>query len=81
VKPRFLIDTDWSIDYLQGKPETTARVADLLRRKVLALSIVCLAELYEGVIYSRDPARRERALNQFVCRHFEHVQGLRVESL
>ncbi len=134
MKPQFLIDTDWSIDYLQGKPKTTARVADLLRQKVLALSVVCLAELYEGGIYSRDPARRERALNQFIrgvrlltldkeiarifgqergrlrkakkmsgvgdldlliaatarrhdltlltnnCRHFEHVQGLRVES-
>lgn len=135
MKLRYLLDTDWAIDYLQGKPAIVARVRELLRRKVLGLSFVSLGELYEGVIYSREPARRERMLRQFLRsprllpldraivrtfgsergrlrqakktgqigdldiliaatalrhdltlltnnrRHFEHIQGLRMESL
>ncbi len=32
----------------------------------LALSIVSLAEVYEGVFYSRDSQESERALNKFL---------------
>jgi tRNA(fMet)-specific endonuclease VapC len=61
-----LIDSDCSIDYLQGKAATLTRVNDLIRRRRLAISIVCVAELYEGVLYSREPATRERALKHFL---------------
>lgn len=66
MKATFLLDTDWTINYLQGERETVARVQELLRHKALALSIVSLAELYEGVIYSDEPALRERVLRQFL---------------
>jgi len=66
VKLTHLIDTDWSIDYLQGKPATLGRVNELVRRRVLGISIVCIAEIYEGVLYSREPVSRERALKHFL---------------
>lgn len=61
-----LIDTDWSIDYLQGKAAAVKRVNELVRRRRLTISIVTVAELYEGVIYSHEPPRRERALKYFL---------------
>jgi tRNA(fMet)-specific endonuclease VapC len=36
------------------------------RRGALALSAVSLAELYEGVYYSRDPGKSEMVLNDFL---------------
>jgi len=66
VTQTHLIDTDWSIDYLQGKIATVRLVNELVRRRRLAISIASVAELYEGVIYSHEPVRRERALKQFL---------------
>ena len=66
MKHTHLIDTDRSIDYLHGKSATLGRVNELVRRRVLAISIVCVAELYEGVIYSREPTQRERTLKHFL---------------
>ena len=60
-----LLDSDWIIDYLTGVPETVARV-DALRSEGVSMSIVSLAELYEGTLYSRDPQAREAELASFV---------------
>lgn len=62
---RYLIDTDWTIHYLNGLPDVVRRV-DGLRDEGVALSIVSLAELYEGVYYSRDPHASERQLTEFL---------------
>jgi tRNA(fMet)-specific endonuclease VapC len=51
---RFLVDTDWVIEYLRGTPAMVTRLTEL-QPQGLALSIISLAELYEGVFYSRDP--------------------------
>jgi tRNA(fMet)-specific endonuclease VapC len=45
---------------------TVSRRLEDLAPEGLALSIVSLAEIYEGVYYSRDPARSEEVLNQFL---------------
>ena len=44
---RYLLDTDWVISYLRGHGETVSRLDELLPEGV-GLSIVSLAELYEG---------------------------------
>jgi len=44
---RYLVDTDWVIHYLNGHREIVARVQDL--SPDIALSVISLAELYEGV--------------------------------
>ena len=62
---QYLIDTDWVIHYLHGHTAIVARL-DELQPQGVALSIVSLAELYEGVYYSRDPEGDERDLNDFL---------------
>lgn len=82
----YLVDTDWIIDHLNGVAAVTVRLTEL-RSVGLAVSIISLAELYEGVHYSRDPARSETSLQQFltglsvlaiddeVCRIFGRERG------
>lgn len=62
---RYLIDTDWVIHYLNGHPKIVERLEEL-REEGVGLSVVSLAELYEGVYYSRDPDGNERSLNDFL---------------
>ena len=58
---QFLVDTDWVIDYLNGIQSVTQRF-DELRPEGIGLSIVSLAELYEGVLGATDPQADESAL-------------------
>ena len=44
---RYLLDTDWVISYLRGHDETVKRLDELLPEGV-GLSIISLAELYDG---------------------------------
>jgi tRNA(fMet)-specific endonuclease VapC len=62
---RYLIDTEWVIHYLNGRPDIVARILDLGRHGI-AMSMISLAELYEGVFYSREPRRSEEALQDFL---------------
>ncbi len=62
---KYLIDTDWVIDHLRLVAPVTTRLAELTPEG-LALSIVSLAELYEGVYYSRDPVQSEEVLKSFL---------------
>jgi len=62
---RCLIDTDWAIHYLNDHPGVIQRLGEL-QDDGLALSIISLAELDEGVFYSRDPEGDERALRDFL---------------
>ena len=64
---KYLIDTDWATDHLRQVGTVSRRWEDLAPEG-LALSIVSLAKIYEGVYYSRDPARSEEVLNQFLER-------------
>ena len=83
---QYLVDTDWVISYQRGIPRVVNRLNALLPHGV-GLSIVSIAELYEGVIYSTDPYAEERALRNFlnsvgivwldeeVCRIFARERG------
>ena len=67
---RYLIDTDWVIDHLRQVEVVTRRLEELTPEG-LALSIVSLAELYEGVYYSRDPVQSEEVLKGFLAPDLE----------
>jgi tRNA(fMet)-specific endonuclease VapC len=54
----YLVDTDWAVHWLHGHERIRQRMAEL-RERGLALSAVSLAELWEGVCYSRDPQESE----------------------
>ena len=62
---RYLVDTDWAIHHLNGHPVITQRLQDL-QHEGLGLCVAALAELYEGVYYSRDPEASEQSLRAFL---------------
>ncbi len=61
----YLIDTDWVIDHLNHVERVTRRLEEFAPDG-LALSIISLAELYEGVYYGSDPGESEAALQRFL---------------
>lgn len=66
MNPSYLVDTDWVIHYLNGQSAIVSKLQELQGRG-LAVSLISLAELYEGIYYSRDPKARELDLNNFLA--------------
>ncbi|HUT34675.1 MAG TPA: type II toxin-antitoxin system VapC family toxin [Planctomycetota bacterium] len=64
---KYLIDTDWAIDYLAEKPEAVAAVGGLLEGTV-SISAVSVGELCEGAHLSRNPAEKLKSLDAFLSR-------------
>ena len=64
---RYLVDTDWVIHYLNRIGRVVDRVVELTPEG-LALSIISLAELHEGVLGSANPEHSERELRAFLER-------------
>jgi tRNA(fMet)-specific endonuclease VapC len=61
----YLIDTDWIINYLFGQEKTFEKVEEL-KQHGIALSVISLAELYEGVYYSKNPEASQKGLEDFL---------------
>jgi tRNA(fMet)-specific endonuclease VapC len=86
VNLHYLVDTDWIIHYLHGRKDITARLATL-KESGLAISIISLAELYEGIYYSTNPEGNEQGLKDFltgvtilnvedsICKVFGQLRG------
>ncbi len=62
---RYLVDTDWVIHYLHGVESVVRRLDDLTPDD-LGVSIISLAELYEGIPNSVNPQDDERGLVDFL---------------
>ena len=62
---RYLVDTDWVIDQLRGKEEVREKLKEL-RPAGVAVSIISLAELYEGIYSSRDPVKDQKILENLL---------------
>lgn len=52
---KYLVDTDWIIDHFRGVELITRKLEDAAHQGV-AISIISLAEIYEGIFTSNDPA-------------------------
>jgi len=65
MKLSYLIDTDWIIHYLNGNDKIVEKLTSL-KDAGLAISVIPLAELYEGVYYSTNPIGNEQALKYFL---------------
>jgi predicted nucleic acid-binding protein len=65
MNARYLVDTDWAIDHLNGRERTRQRLEELAARG-LGFSMISLAEVYEGILYSQDPEKNERGLQDFL---------------
>ncbi len=63
-----LLDTDWAINYLNRVPRTVRRM-DELRPEGISISIVSVAELYEGVLNSNNPVHNENRMTDFLGRY------------
>jgi tRNA(fMet)-specific endonuclease VapC len=62
---KYLVDTDWAIDHLHNVRRIVQRLEELTPEG-LGVSIVTLAELYEGIFNSTDPQGNERGLRDFL---------------
>ena len=61
----YLVDTDWAIHYLNGQERIRRRLEE--HREVgLALSVISLAEVFEGIYYSTNPKGNKQGLNEFL---------------
>ncbi|NQE52023.1 hypothetical protein C5S29_00420, partial [ANME-1 cluster archaeon GoMg3.2] len=80
----YLVDTDWIIHGLHGKEKEVTKLLEL-KKEGLAISVISLAELYEGVYGSADPVSNERVLKDFLTgvtvleiNEFERVENLKI---
>ena len=67
---RYLVDTDWVIHYQRGHTTIVRGLNNLLLARGAAsigISIISLAELYDGVIGSANPEANGRALRNFLA--------------
>ena len=62
---KHLIDTDWAVHHLRGNRRITRRIEELLPEGI-GVSIISIAELYEGVANSSDPHQDEATLLRFL---------------
>ena len=69
---QFLADTDWVISYQRGVVPVVQRFDSLLSDGV-GLSIISVAELYDGILGSRDPVGGEQSLRDFLAMGIEIV--------
>lgn len=61
----YLVDSDWTVWWLRGRPEAVTALRDLYSAG-LAISAVTLAELWEGIEGSKDPAVGRQGLLDFL---------------
>jgi tRNA(fMet)-specific endonuclease VapC len=65
VSVLYLLDTDWIVDHIRGDERTRLKLKELTPEAV-AVSIVSVAELYEGVYSSRDPGKTMEGVQDFL---------------
>ena len=70
---KYLVDTDWVIDYLKGI-DAAIQLLDVLALDGLAMSVISYGEVYEGIIYGRNVMQHEQAFQGF-------LEGVSVVSL
>lgn len=63
---KYLIDTDWIIDHLKGQDRVVRKLEELAPEEA-AISVISLAEVYEGVYYSKDPVKSQQLLEEFLA--------------
>ena len=59
------MDTDWAIDYLHKADRTVRRLEELFTDGV-GMSVISLAELYDGLAGSKNPDTGAEALHLFL---------------
>jgi tRNA(fMet)-specific endonuclease VapC len=65
MKSTFLVDTDLIIDHLNRKESARNKLREL-KPSGIAVSMISVAELFEGVYYSKDPILSQNILEAFL---------------
>ena len=68
---RYLVDTNWAIDYMHGHQPIVERFDELLPHGI-GLSVISLAELYDGILGDANRQHAERGLQVFLS-HIEEI--------
>lgn len=63
---RYLVDSDWIIDHLHRRRAVVERYRELAPEGI-GTSIICLGEVYEGMIGKPDQERQERDFEAFLA--------------
>jgi tRNA(fMet)-specific endonuclease VapC len=83
---RYLLDTDWIVDVLNGQEKAINTVLELASAG-LAVSIITYGELYEGAAFANDPQPALSGLRSFlkgkamlpltqpIMERFAHIRG------
>ena len=61
----YLLDTSWVVGHLRSTPQIVSSIQEF-HEEGLAVSIVSVAELYEGVFRSNQPDANEESLKDFL---------------
>jgi tRNA(fMet)-specific endonuclease VapC len=61
----YLVDTDWIIDHFNHIQKTSQKLKEL-QPAGIAMSVISLAELYEGVHYSKNPSKSQQVIEAFL---------------
>jgi tRNA(fMet)-specific endonuclease VapC len=62
---KYLIDSDWVADYLNGR-QPAFNLFDRLADEGVAISVITLGEIYEGIYYGTDPTGNEIGFQQLL---------------
>jgi predicted nucleic acid-binding protein len=62
---RYLIDTDWLIDYLKGKI-AAGQLLDHLVHEGIAISLITYGEILEGIYFGKNPKEQEQVFRAFL---------------
>lgn len=61
----YLIDSDWVIDYLSGRP-AAGNLIDRLAESGIAISLLTYREVVEGLRGSHEPTTADQVLHRFL---------------
>ncbi len=67
---KYLIDTDGVIDHCKGEERVVKQLEELASEGI-GISVIFLAEIYEGVYYSRNPEKSQQLLEEFLAPDLE----------
>jgi tRNA(fMet)-specific endonuclease VapC len=61
----YLVDSDWVAEYLKGRT-AAIKLLNGLAPSGLAVSLITVGEIYEGIYYGHDPKTHEAGFRQFL---------------
>jgi tRNA(fMet)-specific endonuclease VapC len=62
---KYLVDSDYVVDYLKGRSPVTQLLSELFSDG-LAISIITFAEVYEGIYYGQKPSYYAEIFQRFL---------------